>query len=194
MTLDLRGFHLSVKKDGRTAEREMFGAVFVGEQMKSGHFWAIDVKRIGEQNVCKLTKRERWKAMQEFSERGLLIVPSGFSNEFAEAVAADSSIEGFCGQAWDAPFGYDIFKWKRQQTFDVRVTEKLRGAIAISYEGQDAGKCALAGRNLDLVRVGDCVEIAAQCRNASGKFREARPVLDESGRIKIRHDKMEASQ
>jgi ATP-dependent DNA ligase len=182
LAMDLRHFHLSEKKDGVTAEKELFGARFVGEQMRNGDFWAIDVKRIGGQDVCQLPKRERWQAMQEFSERGLLIVPSGFANEFAEAVAADSAIEGFVGQSWDAPFGYDIFKVKRVKTFAVTVTGKLRGSIAIGYEGHDAGKCALAGRNLELVRVGDVVEIAAMRRNASGKFREPRF-------IRVRYDK-----
>jgi hypothetical protein len=174
LAMDLRRFHLSEKKDGVTAEMELFGARFVGEQMRNGDFWAIDVKRIGQQDVCMLSKRERWQAMQEFSERGLLIVPSGFANSFAEAIASNPAIEGFCGQAWDAPFGNDIFKVKRVETFDVTVTGKVQSAMEISFEGQPAGKCALFGSNWEAVSIGDTVEIVAYRRNQSGKFREPR--------------------
>lgn len=181
--LDLRGFHLSVKKDGVTAEREMFGALFVGELMPNNDFWAIDIKRIGTQEISKWSKYNRWTALSAFEPRGLKIVPSGFGKEFCESVAADKTIEGFVGANWQAPFGYDIFKWKHQETFDVRVIEKLQGAVAISFENQDAGKVALSGLNYDLVKVGDVIEISAMKRNVSGKFREPKF-------LKVRHDKI----
>ena len=75
------------------------------------------------------------------------IVPHGTGAEFVEAVFADPTAEGIVGADWQSPFGYDIFKCKRVETFDVRVTEKLRGAIAIEYENQSAGKVALSGQS-----------------------------------------------
>jgi ATP-dependent DNA ligase len=104
---------------------------------------------------------------------GFRLVKQGRGAEFIEAILANGG-EGVVAKPFSAPFGMDWFKVKRVETFDVTVTAKLRGAIAIAYEGQDAGKCPLAGRNLEFVRVGDVVEIAAYKRYASGKFREPR--------------------
>ncbi len=75
---------------------------------------------------------------------------------------------------WDTSFATDWAKCKRVETADCVVTGKLRGAIEIAFEGQAAGKCAVSGRNYDLVQIGNIVEIYAFRRNVSGKFREAR--------------------
>ena len=182
LAMDLRGFHLSRKMDGRTAQREMLNAVFVGEQMANGDFWAFDLKQIGTHNISGWSKQRRWTMLCSFRDR-VKIVPHGTGAEFVEAVFADPTAEGIVGADWQSPFGYDIFKCKRVETFDVRVTEKLRGAIAIEYENQSAGKVALSGQNYELVQPGMVVEIAAANRNASGKFREPRF-------IRIRYDKV----
>ena len=167
LAMDLRGYQITQKMDGRTASKTINGVEVVGEQMPDGSFYAFDLR-------IKGTLRARWEALRSFESPDCQIVPSGYGAEFVEAIFANPKAEGVVLKNWDSGFAVDWAKCKRTETFDVAVTGKLAGAIALSYEGQDAGKCSISGANYDLVQVGDVVEIAAYKRNASGKFREPR--------------------
>lgn len=188
LKFDFRGWHLSQKMDGVWRPREIGRSIVIGEAMRDGRFFAFDCPVAYGEDVRRMAWTERRDAMRQIArEAGVNTAPEGHGAEFLEAVLANGG-EGVVAKPFDSPLGFNWFKVKRRETFDVTVTAKLRGAIAIGYEGQDAGKCALAGRNLELVRVGDVVEITAYRRNVhSGKFREARFV-------RVRPDKTETSK
>jgi len=176
-------WHLSEKMDGVWTVCDFDGSLVTGETMRDGSFYGFDIAFIAGEDVRRRSWFDRSEALIDCSARyGFRLVKQGSGAEFIEAVLAAGG-EGIVAKPFAAPFGVDWFKVKRVETFDVTVTAKLRGAIAIAYEGQDAGKCPLAGQNLEFVRVGDVVEIAAYKRYASGKFREPRFV-------RFRHDKL----
>ena len=167
MSMDLRGYQLTQKLDGVTDEIDFEGLNVVGERMPDGGFFAFDVR-------LELPLVARWNALGELSKRGLSLVPSGHGKEFIEALWQNADAEGIVLKNWQSGFGYDWAKCKKQETFDVRVVSKLQGAVAIEYQNQDAGKCAVSGLNYDLIQVGSIIEISAMKRNVSGKFREPR--------------------
>jgi hypothetical protein len=176
LKFDFRGWHASQKMDGVWQQREFSNSILLGEKMRGGSFYVFDVPIAFGADVRQRAWIERREALREIARSfpaGMNIAPEGHGAEFLEAVLRGEG-EGIVAKPFSSAFGVNWFKVKRRETFDVTVTAKLRGAIAISYEGQDAGKCALAGLNFDLVNVGDTVEIVAYCRNASGKFRDAR--------------------
>ena len=174
LAFNWRGWHLSEKMDGVWTVRDFDGSLVTGETMRDGSFYGFDIVMADNQDVRHCAWLDRRTALIDCAARyGFRLVKQGSGAEFIEAILANGG-EGVVAKPFDAPFGRDWFKVKRVETFDVTVTAKLRGAIAISYQGQDAGKCPLAGRNLEFVRVGDVVEIAAYKRYASGKFREPR--------------------
>lgn len=70
------GYLYTEKKDGVFAVRQMLGAIFVGEAMRDGSFWAFDVVRIGGDDIARLPLREHWSALLPFAEDGLQIVPA----------------------------------------------------------------------------------------------------------------------
>lgn len=160
LTMDLRGYQITQKLDGRTAT---FGNV-VGELMRDGSFHAFDIR-------ADMPLIQRHALIQSV---GCPLVPCGHGREFVEAIFANPANEGVVLKPWDSGFGEGWIKCKRVETFDVTVTGKTASAIEIAYEGQPAGKCALFGENWLSVQIGDIVEIAAYRRNASGKFREPR--------------------
>ena len=57
--------------------REKLGAMFIGEAMRDGSFYAFDLVNIGGENITRRPLRERWAALQAFKRRGVAIVPSG---------------------------------------------------------------------------------------------------------------------
>jgi len=178
-----QGWHLSRKMDGVWQQREISGSLLVGEAMRDGEFFAFDCPVAYGEDIRRRQWRERGEAMRQIArEAGVNTAPAGHGAEFIEAVLRDGG-EGCVAKPLEGFFGVGWHKIKRVETFDATVTDKLRGAIAISYEGQDAGKCALSGRKFDAVSVGDVVEIAAMQRNVSGKFREPRF-------IRVRYDKI----
>jgi hypothetical protein len=160
LKMDLRGYQITQKLDGRTAA---FGNI-VGEKMRDGSFFAFDIRE-------DLPLRERAALLGRV---GCLRVPCGHGREFVEAVFANPEAEGVCLKPWDSGFCEGWIKCKRVETFDVTVTGKVQSAMEIAFEGQPAGKCALFGSNWEAVSIGDVVEIAAYRRNVSGKFREPR--------------------
>jgi ATP-dependent DNA ligase len=182
-----RGWHLSQKMDGIWQQREIADSILIGEAMRGGGFFAFDCPVAYGEDVRRRAWTERREAMRQIArEADVNTAPEGYGVEFLEAVLANGG-EGIVAKPFSSLYGFDWFKVKRRESFDVVVTAKLRGAIAIQFLNQDAGKCALAGRNHDLVRIGDVIEIAAVRRNVSGKFREPKF-------LRIRRDKMEASQ
>lgn len=180
---DWRGWHLSQKMDGVFSVRTFGDSTLTGETMPDKSFHAFDIVTAYGEDVRRRQWRERREAMLQIArEAGVATVAEGHGSEFLEALLRDGA-EGAVAKSFDGYFACGWHKIKRVETFDVTVTDKLRGAIAISYEGQDSGKCALSGWKLDAVRVGDVVEIAAMRRNVSGKFREPRF-------IRVRYDKI----
>ena len=187
LAFDWRGWHLSEKYDGVWRVNRFANCVVTGEAMRDGRFFAFDIPVAFGQDVRRLSWTEREQALTElFSQLNPKLnwhrCATGSGAEFIEAVLANGG-EGIVAKPFDAKFGEDWFKVKRVQTFDVTVTAKLRGAIAIAYEGQDAGKCPLSGAKWNAAQIGDVIEIEAYRRNASGKFREPRF-------IRFREDKM----
>ncbi len=175
LAMDLRNYQITQKMDGRTAVKELDGFKFIGEQMSDGSFYAFDID-------LDMGLRARWTVMQAFVGHGIQLVPCGHGAEFVEAVFANPKAEGIVLKNWDSAVGYDWAKCKKMETFDVRVTEKLRGAVAIEFENQSSGKVALSGPNYDAVKVGQVIEISAMKRNVSGKFREPRFVRIHPGK------------
>jgi ATP-dependent DNA ligase len=174
LAFNWRGWNLSEKMDGVWTVSVFGGSLVTGEIMPDGRFYGFDIACIAGEDVRCRSWFERSEALIDCAAHyGFPLVKQGSGTEFIEAILHDGG-EGVVAKPFDAPFGRDWFKVKRVETFDVTVTAKLRGAIAIAYEGQNAGKCPLAGRKLELVRIGDVVEIAAYKRYASGKFREPR--------------------
>ncbi len=164
------------KKDGVFAVREMFGAVFVGEQMRGGEFFAFDVVDIDGQDLRKRPLRERWQALQAFRSCGVQIVPAGIGGEFLEHVLANGG-EGIVAADLEAAYGlYGArVKCKRVETFDCRIVAMggSKRSVRVELDGQDCGWVPVFN-HFDSLRHGMIVEIAAQCRHASGKLREAR--------------------
>ena len=167
LKMDLRGYQIAQKMDGKTAIKIIDGFDVVGEQMADGRFFAFDVRTEG-------ALRERWGLLAAIVGNACDIVPCGEGAAFVESIFSNPDAEGIVLKNWLTPFATDWAKCKRIDTFDVMVTGKVRGAIEIQFENKPAGKCALSGMNYDLVQVGNIVEIAALRRNVSGKFREPR--------------------
>lgn len=172
------------KKDGVFALMDWQGSVLAGERMRDGFFWAFDIPVCQGDDCRRSTYADRIEALRgiesTFSNQ-MRIVPQGTGTEFLEAVLANGG-EGVVFKHRDGYWGVGQFKAKRTETFDVRVTEKLRNAVAIEFEGQSAGRCAISGSAFDKVRVGEIIEISAFCQTVAGKFREPRF-------IRVRRDK-----
>ena len=179
---DWRGWHFSQKMDGVFSVRTFGDSTLTGETMPDKSFHAFDIVTAYGEDVRRRQWRERREAMLQIArEAGVATVAEGHGSEFIEAIIA-RGFEGVVAKSFDAYFGVGLFKIKKTVTYDVTVTAKLQGAVAIAYEGQDSGKCALSGWKFDAVRVGDVVEISCFARLASGKFRS--PVF-----LRFRHDK-----
>jgi len=91
-----------------------------------------------------------------------------------KAVIANSG-EGMVTKRLDVPFGEGWVKTKRLTTYDCVVTDldPHRATLRLSLNGEDCGWCP-ARSAFESIRVGDFVEVAAECRHPSGKFRSAR--------------------
>jgi len=179
-----KGYIADEKKDGRFELLNWQGSIIAGERMSDGFFWAFDVANC-QGDDCRRSpltdRREALASLASSFDSRMAIVPSGFGGEFIEAVLRDGG-EGVVFKHPEGYWGVGQFKAKRIETFDVRVTEKLRGSVAISFQNQDAGKCPIFGKAFESVKAGDMIEISAFCMTASGKFREPRFV-------KLRPDK-----
>lgn len=179
-----RDYIAQEKKDGVFALREWRGSTLAGEQMRDGSFWAFDVVQVQGDDCRRFAFEDRLNALRELSSHfdgGIRLVPQGFGQEFLEAVLASGG-EGVVFKHRQGYWGVGQFKAKRVETYDVTVTDIFNQSVAIAYENQNAGKVGVMGGQIDSLRVGDVIEIAAMCRTTSGKFREPRF-------IRCRHDK-----
>jgi hypothetical protein len=183
LAADWRGWHLSEKKDGCFAFRNYAGCTVAGEAMRDGRFFAFDIPVAFGEDVRKLPWTERSAALDDLFFRlnpklNWHRCATGHGSEFIESVLAAGG-EGVVSKPWDAPFGRNLFKVKRVQTFDVIITEPPETRLSIGIgefrEGVlvDAGRVPIRSlRILEHLQVGDVIEIAAQCRTVKGKFRE----------------------
>lgn len=114
-------------------------------------------------------------------------IASGAGGDFLKQTIAHGG-EGIIAKHLDTPWGHTWFKCKRQETFDLLVTEKHEGGKSSIHlgtlDGADRGWCPCR-RAFDHIAVGDVVEIAAFGLTHNGKLREPRF-------IRIRKDKRPA--
>jgi ATP-dependent DNA ligase len=175
------GWLYTEKFDGVWAVRDMLDATFAGEQMRDGSFWAFDCLRIGDSDLRRRPRAERWHNLLTFNG-SVLIVPAGNGGEFLETVLSRGG-EGVVASHLDAPYGEPWFKCKRVETHDLIVADKIHPSIRLqTAEGEDRGWCC-ARAKYDEIKLGDVVEVAAYSLTAKGKLREPRLV-------RIRTDKM----
>lgn len=178
------GFIAQEKMDGVFSFLEWQKCVLAGERMMDGSFYAFDILKIQCDDCRRSRYGDRWQALIDlaphFTDK-IRLVKSGVGGEFLDAVLANGG-EGVVFKNVEGYWGVGQWKAKRTETFDVRVVEKLRNAVAIEFEDGNAGRVPIYGRAFEIVSVGDVVEISAYCRTVSGKFREPRF-------IRIRQDK-----
>jgi ATP-dependent DNA ligase len=161
------------KLDGRWSTREIEGSIIVGEQMPDGRFIAFDIASLKGVDLRPVPLLERLALLDIFP---LPRPRRGPGAEFLEAILAEGG-EGVVAKKLDLPWGHAWHRCKRVETFDLRVTEKPLGLMALRLAdpltGEDRGKCpCFAG--LENIAVGSIVEVAAYALTKSGKLREPR--------------------
>lgn len=170
---DWTGYHLSEKMDGVWHEFAIGQSIIVGELMRDDSFYAFDLPVYQGRDIRPLPRSERLEILDSFK----LLRPSSAGDmpagDFIRSILARGG-EGVVAALLAGPFGYDVCKIKRADTFDCVVVEKMNQAMRLTLNGEPAGNCALLGKSYELVQVGDMVEIEAFRRLASGKFREPR--------------------
>jgi len=169
---------------GCTLDGELVGNVF----------WSFDLIEANGQDLRGLPLRERRRhlaALVPHFPAWLKLIPSwpGNGGEYLEAVLRDGG-EGVVAKNLGAEYGRDWFKAKRVQTFDVICTDTTGGTLSVAIAQFRDGALVPCGRvsifNLNALlslKSGDVLEIAAECRHASGKFRSPRFV-------RVRSDKL----
>lgn len=179
------GWHLSQKMDGVWAVRQFAGCVVTGEAMRDGKFYPFDILQAFGEDISRRPWTDRAAALSElFSKLPEKLnwhrIATGYGTEFIEAMIQsarrDNSPDVCVGKPVDGPFGWFV-KIKILDSYDVTVTDTSRGklSVAISFEGQDAGRVSVFNLGiLENLNVGDVIEIAAGARLPSGKFREPR--------------------
>jgi hypothetical protein len=168
------GYIAQEKMDGVFAIREWRGSTIAGEQMRDGLFYAFDVAIVQGDDCRRSPYYDRLDALRSLAsgfDSSMRLVAQGNGGEFLEAVLERGG-EGVVFKHREGYWGVGQYKAKRIETFDVRVTELRRNAVAVEYEGAAAG-CVPMMKDCGVV-VGDVVEISAYCRTAAGKFREPR--------------------
>jgi len=171
---DWTGYDLTEKLDGRWHELRIGGSVVVGELMPDGRFFAFDLPIHAGTDLRRAPRHERMARLDTFPLlRPAAPQPGESPAHFLQRILAAGG-EGIVAALADGPFGYDVCKVKRAETFDCRVVEKFSQSIALELDGQSAGRCAVLGPEFAQIQPGDVVEIAAFSRTARGKFREPR--------------------
>jgi len=182
---DWSGYHVSEKMDGRWHELAIGANRIVGELMPDGTFFAFDIPIFDGRDIRQRPKAERLEILDTFKlRRPPAPMPGESAEDFIRRTLAGGG-EGAVISNLESPWGCDIWKAKRVQTFDCVVTDlhpdKL--SLHLALAGEDVGWCpCLRQSAFDAIRRGDVVEVAAYGRHASGKFREPRF-------IRVRHDK-----
>lgn len=214
LATDWRSCHLSRKEDGICVRREFSGCTVWGDTMPDGRLMVWEIERAFGEDVRKLPwLNGRDAALTELFSRlnpklNWIRCATGFGAEFIEAVITADG-EGVVAKPFDAPFGVGLCKIKRQHTEDCVVLEihPVKQSIRIGqFDANGAlierGWCPVLGgdgcgfwknRRVDLLEIGDVVEIIAHRVHVSGKFREPRIATDAAGEIKIRRDKSAAA-
>jgi len=171
---DWTGYHLSEKMDGVWHELAIGKSIVVGELMPDASFYAFDLPIYNGTDLRSELYWARHEILDTFNlRRPATPAPGESPAHFLQRVLARGG-EGIVAKLQAGPFGYDICKVKRSETFDCVVLHKTTGSMALALHGEPAGLCPLLGKSFDLVQPGDLVEIEAFCRLPSGKFREPR--------------------
>ena len=175
------------KSDGVWYPLEWCGHWFNAERMRGGNYVINDLISINGQDIRLEPLTARWRALRDIAATfpaGMTLCRTGSGGEFLEAILRDGG-EGIVAKPWDAPFASGWLKCKRIETYDVVVSDTTgdKLSVAIAFEGQPAGRVPVRDvAILTSLRAGDVIEIAAQDRHPSGKFREPRFV-------RVRNDK-----
>lgn len=154
------------------------GHLFNAEAMRGGLWVVNDLIACHGQDVRGEATAARWAALQELARTfppHVRLCRTGRGGEFLRSIIADGG-EGVVVKPLDAPFGLGWVRCKRIETFDGVVTEIGDGiqSFRLSIDGLDAGWCPCRSPRVDRLRLGDWVEVSAQCRHPSGKLREPR--------------------
>lgn len=179
------------KADGCWHPLEWRGHWFNAERMRDGSFVVNDLIASGGQDMRHEPLTTRWRelcAIAATLDEGMSLCRTGAGGEFLRDILDDGG-EGIVAKSWDAPFGYGWHKCKRLETFDVTVADASGPllSVAIEFEGVPAGRVpVLSLSTREALRNGDVIEISAQSRHPSGKFREPRF-------IRTRPDKQEVA-
>lgn len=166
------GFVYQEKLDGQWCVREHGRSILVGELMARRAFVAFDCVCYDGQDVRRLPL---WQRLELLRSLDVPVVAQGHGGEFLQAVLAAGG-EGIVAKPADAPWGVGWWKCKRRETFDCQVADFNPGrqSVRLMLDGQDVGSCPVFGAQLDRLRVGDVVEVAAHSRTAAGKLRDPR--------------------
>lgn len=176
-----------------------------GELMHRRVFVAFDLKVIHGQDITGEPLWFRRQALRDLVRSvnlpWLKLIQSG---ERLEKVLARGG-EGIVRKRLSAPYGVDWFKAKRFETHDCIITEihPVKSSIRLAQHAPDGtlvdrGWCPVADpnglawaktRRIDVLTVGDVIEVGCQYITPRGKLREPRPMIDESGNLKVRRDK-----
>lgn len=178
------------KMDGVWKVREIGGALVAGEQMRNGDFYAFDMAEFAGQDLRGEPLRFRLQALDELTARNGLLRPAhGRGGDFLAEVLGRGG-EGVVAKHLDSTWNQAFWKCKRLETFDCAVSDASGPllSVAIEFEGVPAGRVPVLSLSVrEALLNGDVIEIAAQSRHPSGKFREPRF-------IRMRPDKMEVAR
>jgi len=173
---DFSGWDLTEKMDGVTHEMRIGSSVITGEMMPDGRLFALDLPIYNGVDIRQKPRSERLARLDIFRlRRPFRPNQNEAPTQFIERILSAGG-EGVVAAPLDAPFGYDIVKIKRYETFDCVVTEKhdRRRSVRVEFQNQNAGWCAILGPEFEQVSPGTIIEIAAFNWSISGKFREPR--------------------
>ena len=166
-------YRFEEKLDGRWHQRQVGGAVLVGELMRNGAFYAFDILEQDGQDLRALPLRERLIALDALP---VLRPAAGAGGAFLASVLARGG-EGVVAKQLDAPWGWTWYKCKRCEVFYCRIIELdpwTGGAVVADREtGERRGRMALRSKS-NQVRVGSVLKVEAYGLTARGLLREAR--------------------
>lgn len=162
------GFRYEEKKDGVWAQISIGSSIIVGEQMRSGDFYAFDIPVYNGESIRRKPLFERIEILDSFD---LLRPATGSGGEFLEAVLARGG-EGVVAKHIESQFGHSWIKCKRSETHDLMVTAKHDSKSSV--ELGSFGWCTLSYRQFSEIEIGDIIEVECFAITAAGKLREPR--------------------
>lgn len=173
-------------------------SILVGEQMRSGEFFAFALPIHDGQDIRQHPARDRLARLDDLTKRfGLLRPARGMGGEFLEAIVQRGG-EGVCATHLDGDWWQPIYKCKRAQVFHCIVlakdqwkqsvelgevrSEKLEVSIqadSISHlSAFSLGKMPLGYDRFHACRVGSILKVEAFGLTEKRQLREARPDKD----------------